>query len=243
VEDACLQDGADFVVDVGAVKNKTPRSLRSFSKARFDANEAPGTIGPVTFRDSPPWFSQLNANRRALGATSRICSTDCWLLYRRDLHRPKPSPIIRAWKRAGPFGLPFGNFVCTALTPIDGRDPARPVDRKPQNYQLFRLAPLTVRCCVGAPYPEDGSNRPAFVDAPLKLVAENATGAAPSDGLCHLWRAAWHRDRNRRKISFVGELRDITSGARAAPRIELGARAIRARGTIGRRKNVLIGLG
>jgi hypothetical protein len=118
--------------------------------------------------------------------------------------------------------LPFGNFVCTALTSIYGSDPARPVDRNPQNYQFFHLALLTVRFCVGAPYPEDRSNGPAIVDSPLKLFPENATGAAPGDGICCLWRVARHPDRNRRKISFIGEFRDIAAGARAAPQAELG---------------------
>jgi hypothetical protein len=31
-------------------------------------------------------------------------------------------------------------------------------------------------------YPEDRSNRPAIVDAPLQFVAVNATGTAPSNG-------------------------------------------------------------
>ena len=159
------------------------------------------------------------------------------------MQQSKPSPIVQARKHRGRLGLFFGNFACTALTPINGSHSAGPIDRHPKNHKFFHLALLAVRSCAGPPQPEDRGNRPATVDSPLKLVAENATGTAPGNGLCCLWCVVRHPDGDPRHIALVTVFRNEAAGARAAPRAEFGTRVIHARGTIGERKNVLVSAG
>jgi len=134
----------------------------------------------------------------------------------------------------------LGRFACAGLTRINRCDTARALRLNLQQNEFFHLKLLTVGFFVDAPYPEDRSNGPAIFDSPLKLFAENATGATPGNGLCCLRRVARHPDGDPHHIALVAVFRNEAAGAGAAPR---ATRVIRTRGTIGRRKNVLIGVG